>query len=74
MSCLSAADFGFPACSEVVCPARPSQVANRRAFLRTFADQSGAGVRASQVIRALLDELETDPDLATRTRVWAAKK
>lgn len=49
---------------------------DRHAFLKRFAEESGAGVRASQVMRALLDELADSPDLAKRVRVriQAAKR
>ena len=49
---------------------------DRHAFLKRFAEESGAGVRASQVMRALLDELAEGPNLAARVRarIWAAKK
>jgi hypothetical protein len=45
---------------------------DRHAFLKRFAEESGAGVRASQVMRALLEELEADQDLAARvrSRIW----
>lgn len=41
---------------------------DRHAFLKRFAEETGAGVRASQVMRALLDELADDPELAGRVR------
>jgi hypothetical protein len=49
---------------------------DRHAFLKRFAEESGAGVRASQVMRALLDELAEGPNLAAkvRSRIWAAKR
>jgi uncharacterized protein (UPF0147 family) len=49
---------------------------DRHAFLKRFAEESGAGVRASQVMRALLDELAEGPNLAARvrSRIWAARK
>ena len=49
---------------------------DRHAFLKRFAEESGAGVRASQVMRALLDELAEGPNLAARVRarIWAAKR
>lgn len=49
---------------------------DRHTFLKRFAEESGAGVRASQVMRALLDELAEDPNLAARTRarIWASKR
>lgn len=42
---------------------------DRHAFLKRFAEETGAGVRASQVMRALLDELADDPELAGRVRL-----
>ncbi len=43
-------------------------------FLKRFARESGAEVRASHVLRALLDELQADPDLAAQVqaRIWAS--
>jgi uncharacterized protein (UPF0147 family) len=38
------------------------------AALKRFTEESGAGVRASQVMRALLDELAEDPGLSARVR------
>jgi predicted GIY-YIG superfamily endonuclease len=48
----------------------------RHLALRQFVATSGAGGRASDVLRALLDELDEDPDLAARVRarIWAGKR
>lgn len=45
-------------------------------FLKTFAAQTGPGAGGAQVLRALLDELEANPNLANRvrTRIWEAKR
>jgi predicted GIY-YIG superfamily endonuclease len=44
--------------------------------LRTFVASAGAGGSAANVLRALLDELQADPELATRVcaRIWAARR
>lgn len=44
----------------------------RHGFLKDF----GAGVSSAQVLRALLDELQADPDLAARVRarIWADRR
>lgn len=49
---------------------------DRHAFLKRFAADSGPGVGSARVLRALLDELAEDPDLAARvrTRIWAEKR
>jgi uncharacterized protein (UPF0147 family) len=69
---------------EMLKPSRPPKdvrftldlTEERHAFLKRFAEESGAGVRASQVMRALLDELAEGPNLAgrVRSRIWAAKR
>jgi hypothetical protein len=43
-------------------------------MLKQFAAESGAGVSAASVLRALLAELGSDPDLAGRVRgrIWEA--
>jgi hypothetical protein len=44
-------------------------------FLKTYAAQTGPDVGAAQVLRALLEELQADPDLAARVRarIWQRK-
>jgi hypothetical protein len=46
------------------------------AFLKGFALKCGAGVGGAQVLRALLDELQEDPNLTARVkaRIWATKR
>lgn len=37
-------------------------------FLKSFAVECGPGIGGAQVLRALLDELQADPELAARVR------
>jgi hypothetical protein len=45
-------------------------------LIKVFAAESDRKVGGAEVLRALLAELQDDPDLAirVRTRIWAAKR